>query len=98
MGGEKTPEYLNLPDKEKFLALPADKQASLWQTAGEMLSAIAVCMNGLSFYLIHAMIQSAVHMTGRLDAPWMFPMIALLIAVIAGYALRIILLTRKLTA
>ncbi len=95
---EKHPEYLNIPYKEKFLALPADKRAPLWQMTGEMLSAIAACVNGLFFYLLYNMIQSAVGMTGRLHAPWMFPLIALLIAVIAGYALRIVWLNRKLTS
>ncbi len=95
---KKHPAQMNIPNKEKFLALPAEKQNLLWDLTKEMLSAMAVSVNALFLYLIYETVQVALGVMNELQAVWMFPLMALLIAVIVIYTVMMIRLSKRLTS
>ncbi len=62
---------LNVPDKEKLLALPAAAQEPFWNMLGEFLAALAASMNILILSLLYGMAQVALGKQAGLG--WHFP-------------------------
>lgn len=50
---------LNVPDKEKLLALPAEKQAPFWNMLTELMAGLAGTINILFFSVLYSMVQVA---------------------------------------
>ncbi|MBP7583566.1 MAG: DUF1648 domain-containing protein [Spirochaetes bacterium] len=50
---------LNVPDKEKLLALPAEKQEPFWQMLWEFMAALSVTLSLLFFSLVYSVAQVA---------------------------------------
>jgi uncharacterized membrane protein len=91
------PNGINIPNKEKVMSLPAEKQSLVWNLFGEMFSLIAVCVNALFLYMIYETVETALGITMRMHAVWIFPLMGLLIAVIAGYSVMMVRLVKRLT-
>lgn len=57
--GRKHTGLLNVPDKEKLLALPAEKQEPFWQMLWEFMAALSVTLSLLFFSIVYSMAQVA---------------------------------------
>ncbi|MBN2497668.1 MAG: DUF1648 domain-containing protein [Deltaproteobacteria bacterium] len=80
----KHPRFLNLPDKERFLALPPERQAPLWQRGRNLMYWIALPVNGMILYGHWATWAQA---TGRCDALDPLPLFGLLAVTVVGITL-----------
>jgi uncharacterized membrane protein len=56
---EKHPKLLSIPDKERFLALPREKQQLYWELIKEFLASLIVCMNFIWASILWGAVQVA---------------------------------------
>lgn len=90
------PRRLNIPHKEAFLRLPADKQEVYWALLREFFAALLVATN-LLFYLIgRGTVRIATGETGDLPFRAILPALVLLAALLAVYIRKMIVLPGKL--
>jgi uncharacterized membrane protein len=51
------PRYLNIPDKQAFLKLSAEKQAIFWNLLQEFMTAMTVCINFIFYIIAHGTLR-----------------------------------------
>ncbi len=85
----RRPEFLNIPDKARFLALPPARQLPVLGHVRTMLHAMAA-----QVVVLLGLVQLAVYRAARGDASPMIPLLALLIGVAAVPLVALLCLAR----
>ena len=62
------PQWVNIPNKEKFLSLPPEKQAPIFDYIIEVLTSLAAAINFLFLCLCYGVVQVAIGVYSSL--PW----------------------------
>ncbi len=95
---KKHPGSVNIPNKEKFLALPAEQQRPVWICMNELMAAMCVMVNIIFCYLLHGTIAVATGRADKLDSALLFLLLGLLVAVLVFYTIRLLRITRRVTS
>ena len=77
------PRWMNIPHKERFLALPAEMQRGFFDLLVEFHLAVTLACNALFLLIILATVRVAFGKTDRLPAWGIWPGLALVLAVSA---------------
>ncbi len=87
---------VNIPHKEEFLRLPAEKQEIFWSVLREFLAGIAAAMNLLFYLIVGGTIRVAAGQASLVPFKLMAPALALLAAIMVFYLWRMMTLPGKL--
>jgi uncharacterized membrane protein len=90
------PRGLNMPHKEEFLRLPAEKKDVYWSLFREFFAGLAVAINLLFYFIIRGTVRIATGGTSRLLFGSIIPAFALLVLVLIYYFWRLFTLPGKL--
>jgi len=92
----KHPALLNIPGKDRFLALPLEKQRAYWDLLKEFMAGIAVSMNILFLTAIWGTIRVGLGEAEKLPAWSIWPGLLLVLVVIVIYTPRLLRMPKKL--
>jgi uncharacterized membrane protein len=92
----KNSRYVNIPRKQQFLLLPAEKQESYWQVYKDFFAALALAINLLFYLILRGMVRIATGAAGLLPFKAMLPAFALMAVVLVYYTWRLIALPGRL--
>lgn len=92
----KHPALLNIPHKDRFLALPLEKQRVYWDLLKEFMAGIAVSVNILFLTAIWGTIRVGLGEAEKLPAGSIWPGLILMLVVIVIYTARLIMMPKKL--
>lgn len=95
-GLRKRPHLLSIPHKDRFLALPEEKQQVYWDLMKEYLACFAVTMNILWLTAIGGTLQVALGHVKRLPSWALWPGLILMLFVNIIYIPRLIRMPKKL--
>jgi len=87
---------VNIPHKEEFLRLPAEKQEIFWSVLRELLAGMAAAMNLLFYLIVGGTIRVAAGQASLVPFKLMAPALALLAAIMVVYFWRMMTLPGKL--
>ncbi len=92
----KHPALLNIPNKDRFLALPLEKQRVYWDLLKEFMAGIAVSMNILFLTAIWGTIRVGLGEAEKLPDWAIWPGLILVLVVIVIYTPRLFRMPKKL--
>lgn len=92
----KHPSLLNIPNKERFLALPEEKQQVYWELTKEFMAGMASTINILWTTLMWGTIQVSLGKLDKLPGWAIYPGLVVILIVILIYTPRLIRLPKKL--
>jgi len=92
----KNARYMNIPRKQEFLRLPAEKQESYWAVFKEFFAALGLAVNLLFYLILRGLVRIATGTAGLLPFKAMWPAFGLMALVLVYYAWRLIVLPGKL--
>lgn len=92
----KRPRLLSIPDKQRFLALPAEKQKVYWDLVEEFLTALTVCMNFIWASILWGAIKVASQNLNKLPTWAIMPGLVLIMILFIFYIRRMIKLPGQL--
>ena len=90
------PRYLNIPRKEEFLRLPAEKQAAYWAVYREFFAGLAVAVNLLFYLILRGTIRIAEGSASFLPFQLMIPALVVMGLVLVYYTRRLIIMPGRL--
>jgi uncharacterized membrane protein len=91
-----SPQRLNIPHKEEFLKLPAEKQMVYWTLLQEFLAGLMAAINLLFFLIIRGTVRVAAGQASLLPLSSMLPALAAMALLIIYYFRRMFTLPGKL--
>jgi uncharacterized membrane protein len=92
----KHPSLLNIPNKERFLALPEEKQQVYWELTKEFTAGMMASINILWTTLMWGTIRVCLGKLNKLPGWAIYPGLGILLIVVIMYAPRLILMPKKL--
>ncbi|MGB8958429.1 MAG: DUF1648 domain-containing protein [Candidatus Aminicenantales bacterium] len=90
------PRAMNIPHKEEFLKLPAEKRDIYWAVVKEFLAGLAAAINLLFYLIVRGATRIATGETSLLPFKLMLPALAAMALIMAFYFRRLITLPGKL--
>ncbi len=93
----KRPKLINIPNKEKFLALPAEKQQIYWSLLKEFLAAFVSCLNFTFVTAVWGTIQVASGQVKKLPDWAVWPGMVIILVLNVFYIRRLMRMPRELT-
>jgi uncharacterized membrane protein len=90
------PRSVNIPRKEEFLRLPAEKQEIFWALFKEFFAALAASLNLLFYVLLRGAVEVSLGAKGRLPLKNLFPALALMGVLMVYFVWRMMTLPGKL--
>jgi len=90
------PRYLNIPRKEEFLRLPAEKQAAYWAVYREFFAGLAAAINLLFYLILRGTIRIAEGSASLLPFKLMIPALVVMGLVLVYYTRRLIVMPGRL--
>jgi uncharacterized membrane protein len=90
------PRHLNVPNKEEFLRLPAEKREIYWALFKEFFAGLTVAINLLFYLIIRGTLRVATGAAGLLTFRAMLPALALIVVLMVFYFRRLFTLPGKL--
>jgi uncharacterized membrane protein len=90
------PRRLNIPHKEEFLKLPAEKQMVYWALLQEFFAGLIAAVNLLFYLIIRGTVRVAVGQANRLPLSSMIPALAAMALIMVFYFRRMFTLPGKL--
>jgi len=90
------PRSMNIPHKEEFFRLPAERREIFWDLIKEFFAGLAVSLNLLFYTLIRASVRIAEGGASLLPFKVMIPALALMALIMAVYLRRMFTLPGKL--
>jgi hypothetical protein len=87
---------MNIPHKEEFFRLPAERRAVYWDLLGEFFAGLAAALNLLFHALIRATVRIAEGGASRLPFKAMIPALAVMALMMIVYLRRMFTLPGKL--
>jgi uncharacterized membrane protein len=90
------PRSLNIPHKEEFLKLPAEKQETYWAIFKEFFAGLAAAINLLFYLIIRGTVRIATGETRLLPFKLLIPAFLLIVLVAVYYFVRLITRPGKL--
>jgi hypothetical protein len=92
----RNPQWVNIPNKKKFLELPAERQEPFWACLQELFPTMAAAANLLLACAIRGTLEVALGKAERL--PWwsVWPGLAVLLALVAVQMTRMIVITYRI--
>jgi uncharacterized membrane protein len=91
-----SPQRLNIPHKEEFLKLPAEKQMVYWTLLQEFLAGLMAAINLLFFLIIRGTVRVAAGQASLLPLSSMLPALAAMALLIIYYFRHMFTLPGKL--
>lgn len=88
--------YLNIPHREEFLKLPAEKRDVYWGVLKEFFAGLAAAVNLLFYLIVRGTVRIAMGEASLLPFSSMLPALVALALVMAFYFRRLITLPGKL--
>ena len=92
----KNSRTVNIPRKQEFLRLSAEKQESYWAVFKEFFAALALAINLLFYLILRGMVRIAMGEASLLPIGIAVPGFALLAVILAVYTWRLFTLPGKL--
>jgi len=92
----KNSRYVNIPRKQEFLRLSAEKQESYWAVFKEFFAALALAINLLFYLILRGMVRIAMGTAGLLPFRVMWPAFGLMALILVYYTWRLMVLPGKL--
>jgi uncharacterized membrane protein len=92
----RSPRYLNIPNKEKFLKLHPDKQAVFWSLLQEFMTGMAVALNLVFYLIVQATLRVVEGKTAGIPFKEMSVGLVVLALMIIVYLPRIVMLPKRL--
>jgi uncharacterized membrane protein len=90
------PRYLNIPRKEEFLRLGAEKQAAYWAVYREFFAGLAAAVNLLFYLILRGTVRIAEGSAGLLPFKLMVPALVAMALVVGYYGRRLIVMPGRL--
>ena len=90
------PQRLNIPHKQEFLKLPAEKQMVYWTLLQEFFAGLMAAINLLFYLIIRGTVRVAAGQTGVLPLSSMLPALAAMALLMIFYFRRMFTLPGKL--
>jgi uncharacterized membrane protein len=90
------PRRLNIPHKEEFLKLPAEKQAIYWTLLQEFFAGLMAAINLLFYIIVRGTVRVAAGQTDLLPLSTMLPALAAMALLMIYYFRRMFSLPGKL--
>jgi len=94
----KRPQWLNIPNKDKFLALPEEKQQVYWDLVAEYMAGTAASINLVFLILTWGTIQVALQKWQAMPGWTLWTLVILVLGINALYLPRMITLPKKLAS
>ena len=91
-----SPQRLNIPHKEEFLKLPAEKQMVYWTLLQEFLAGLMAAINLLFYLIVRGTVRVAMGQAGLLPLSSMLPALAAMAMLMIYYFRRMFTLPGKL--
>jgi uncharacterized membrane protein len=92
----RNPRTLNIPHKEEFLKLPAEKQMAYWALLAEFLAGLVAAINLLFYFIIRGILRIATGETSLLSFTEILPAIVVLGLVMLVYFRKLFVMPGKL--
>jgi uncharacterized membrane protein len=90
------PRYLNIPRKEEFLRLPAEKQGAYWSVYREFFAGLAASVNLMFFLILEGTLRIARGTSSLLPFKAVAPGLVVIVLVMGVYARRLIVMPGRL--
>jgi uncharacterized membrane protein len=90
------PRYLNIPRKEEFLRLPAEKQAAYWAVTREFFAGLAASVNLMFLLILEGTVRIAKGAASLLPFKALAPALVVMALVMGLYTRRLIVMPGRL--
>ncbi len=92
----RRPDRLNIPYKQEFLKLPAEKQQVYWNVLTEFMAALAASINLLFYLILTGMLDVAAGKTAGLAARTLAIGLGVMIVILIIYTWRLVTIPKRL--